>query len=48
MAYRIYSLLPDSGQDMALDEVAARAGMDVAIARQVLHVLWAYDLIRAV
>jgi hypothetical protein len=48
MAYRIYNLLPDGGQDIVLDDVAVRAGMDVAVARQVLHVLWAYDLIRAV
>jgi leucyl aminopeptidase (aminopeptidase T) len=47
MAYRVYHLLPDGGQDIALDKVAARAGMDAAVARQVLHVLWTYDLVRA-
>ena len=45
MAYRIYSLLPDSGQELPLEEIAAQAGMDITVARQVLHVLWTYDLI---
>jgi leucyl aminopeptidase (aminopeptidase T) len=46
MAYALYALLPDDGRRVPVPEVASRAGIDTQVARQVLHVLWQYDLLK--
>jgi leucyl aminopeptidase (aminopeptidase T) len=47
MAYTLYRLLPEEGRGVPLDELARRARMDAQVARQVLHVMWQYDLVKA-
>jgi hypothetical protein len=47
MAYSLYSLLPDDGGGVLLEELARRAKMDTRVASRVLHVLWQYDLVKA-
>ncbi len=47
MAHTLYTMLPDEGDGMSLEELARRAQMDAQVARRVLHVLWQYDLIKA-
>jgi leucyl aminopeptidase (aminopeptidase T) len=47
MAYTLYRLLPEEGGGIPVDELARRARMDTQVARQVLHVMWQYDLVKA-
>jgi hypothetical protein len=46
MAYALYTLLPDDGMGRPLGDLARRAKMDAGVARQLLHVLWQYDLVK--
>ncbi|MGC9334702.1 MAG: aminopeptidase [Anaerolineae bacterium] len=46
LAQRLYMLVPDGGEWLAVDTLVTRARMEPEVARQVLHVLWTYHLIR--
>ena len=46
LAQRLYALVPDGGEWLAVDNLSARSGLEPEVVRQVLHVLWTYHLIR--
>ncbi|MCL7455283.1 MAG: hypothetical protein M8467_19785, partial [Anaerolineae bacterium] len=46
LARRLYVLVPDGGEWLAVETLVARAGLEPEAARQVLHVLWTYHIIR--
>jgi hypothetical protein len=46
LARRLFALIPDDGEWLAVEKLIARAGLDPEVARQVLHVLWTYHIIR--
>jgi hypothetical protein len=39
--------MPDDGDWLAPDRLAARASLSLDLVRRLLHVMWRYDLIRA-
>jgi hypothetical protein len=45
MAYHLYRQLPEEGTRVSLGEAATRSGMDEKVARQILHLLWQYELV---
>jgi leucyl aminopeptidase (aminopeptidase T) len=47
MTSSLYTLLPDDGSVVQLEELARRAKMDTRVARRLLHLLWQYDLVKA-
>lgn len=47
LAQKLYALLPDEGDWLAVDRLAARASLSLDLVRRLLHVMWRYDLIRA-
>jgi hypothetical protein len=46
LAYVLYEHTPEEGYALPVEALAAKADMDLEVARRVLHVLWEYDLIR--
>ncbi|MBN1657955.1 MAG: hypothetical protein JXA93_06110 [Anaerolineae bacterium] len=47
LADRLYRHLPDSGDAVPLPDLARQAGIDASVARQVLHIMWEYDLVKS-
>ncbi|MGD8623326.1 MAG: aminopeptidase [Anaerolineae bacterium] len=45
MAYNLYRQLPEEGTRLSLSELASSARMDQKVARQILHLLWQYELV---
>jgi hypothetical protein len=45
-AHRIYALIPDEGDWLAVERLAARASLSLDLVRRLLHVMWRYDLVR--
>jgi hypothetical protein len=46
LAGRLYALIPDEGDWLVVERLAARAGLDLDLVRRLLHVMWRYDLVR--
>jgi leucyl aminopeptidase (aminopeptidase T) len=46
LAHALYSLLPDDGGWLPIEEIATDAEMNAEIVRRILHVIWSYDLIK--
>jgi leucyl aminopeptidase (aminopeptidase T) len=47
LAQRLYALMPDEGDWLAVEKLAARTDLSLELVRRLLHVMWRYDLIRA-
>jgi hypothetical protein len=45
-AQRLYTLIPDEGDWLRVDRLAARASLSPDLVRRLLHIMWRYDLIR--
>jgi len=45
-AQRLYALIPDEGDWLTVDGLAARASLSPDLVRRLLHIMWRYDLIR--
>jgi leucyl aminopeptidase (aminopeptidase T) len=44
-AYALYVLMPDAGDWLPVDELAARVGLESEFVRRLLHVMWRYELV---
>jgi len=47
LARDLYDWLPPTGEWVAIDRLASRAGMSAGVARRVLHIMADYDLVMA-
>jgi hypothetical protein len=46
LARRLFALVPDGGEWLAVEKLIDRVNLGSEVARQVLHVLWTYHIIR--